>query len=71
MSAIRETDPRSQTYAATGGGLNECGDVARFHGDTRHGSVWTIAGLVVLSLAVVGAIRLWPDFVRYMKIRNM
>jgi hypothetical protein len=79
MSSIQAVDPRTQRDTARGGEWNDCPDLAhrlprdmtRFRGDTRHGSAWTIAGLIVLSLAVVGAIRLWPDFVRYVKIRNM
>jgi hypothetical protein len=35
------------------------------------GSIWKIAGVAALALVVYGGIRLWPDFVRYQKIRNM
>jgi hypothetical protein len=32
---------------------------------------WSLAGLAVLTLVVAAGVALWPDFVRYMKIRNM
>jgi hypothetical protein len=32
---------------------------------------WSIAGMAAVALVVAAGISLWPDFVRYMRIRNM
>jgi hypothetical protein len=35
------------------------------------GPIWKLAGLAVLAFVAYQGIRLWPDLVRYQKIRNM
>jgi hypothetical protein len=57
-------------------GMTEAGrgwsrDLDRALGRDRVGLGWKIAGLAAVALVVAAGVSLWPDFLRYMRIRNM
>jgi hypothetical protein len=52
-------------------GWSRSRDLERCVRQRRHSRGWRIAGLTAVALVVAAGISLWPDFVRYMRIRNM
>jgi hypothetical protein len=52
-------------------GWDRTRDLERCLRHRERGWGWSIAGLAAVALVVAAGISLWPDFARYMRIRNM